>query len=114
MDLVYKFILKRFIHPGIEVGLDLFFTIGATFAAVVGLISAQSTLEWDASHWHNDAPYEAYHAKHPNGTIYEVPARNYTPCSGFANCEEQDAYTNKTHHRAIVELVGVGFAFLTG
>ncbi|KAL9103368.1 MAG: hypothetical protein Q9163_001580 [Psora crenata] len=84
------------------------------FDALVAFLSAQWTLEWDAAHWYDDSAHDAYRALHPNGTMYWVPAREYTPCSGFASCAEQDAYTARTHHRAMVELVGSGFAFLVG
>ena len=113
-NLLFIYVLAYLIHPGIELGIDLFLAVGATFDGVVGLIEASSTATWDASHWYDDSAHDSYRAVHHNGTRYWVPARNYTPCSGFVNCEEQDVYTAKTHHRGIVELVGCVFAFLAG
>lgn len=99
-------------HPGIKVGLDLFVFIGMAVDGALMVVIAAETLDYDGGYWYNDDAYDTYKAVYPNGTRYWVPARNYTPCSGFVNCAEQTAFNDKTHHRASVELVGCAFAFV--
>ncbi len=62
------------------------------------VVIAAETLDYDAGFWYNDDAHDAYQAVYPNGTRYWVPARNYTPCSGFAECAEQTAFNGKTPH----------------
>ena len=77
---------------------------------------AMPSLNWNADDWYNndDPSGLGYKVITPEGTQQWTPVHNNTPCSGFQSCSAQDAFTSKTHHRAVVELVAGCFTALAG
>ena len=103
------------LHPGIALALDLVLRIALFVVGLIATASATQTLQWTAAQYYNDAlsghdGYYAYEGANI-GRVW-VPPKNATTCSGFGSCTEQDAFTDWTHHRAIVELVACAITWV--
>ncbi|MCJ1263754.1 hypothetical protein MMC22_003624 [Lobaria immixta] len=97
-----------------NIALDLFLTIVLFVGCFLAIAGAIPSLNWNADDWYNndDPSGLGYKIITPEGTQPWMPPHDDTPCSGFSSCAEQDAFTTKTHHRAMVELVGGVFTIV--
>lgn len=105
--------LRLFIR-GRNIALDLFLTIVLLVGCFLVIAGAIPSLNWNADDWHHNDNSSGlgYKIIIPEGTQPWSPLGDDTPCSGFSSCVEQDAFTTKTHHRAVVELVGDVFTIV--
>lgn len=105
--------LRLFLR-GRNIALDLFLTIVLFVGCFLAIAGAIPSLNWNADDWYNndDPSGLGYKIITPEGTQPWMPPHDDTPCSGFSSCAEQDAFTTKTHHRAMVELVGGVFTIV--
>ena len=103
------------IHPGVSVAFDLVLWVALFVGGLVATASATYTFQWNAAQWYDDATsgHDGYYtyAEDGGGRIY-IPPKNATICSGFDSCAEQAAFTDWTHHRAVVELLACAFTWV--
>lgn len=92
---------------GRNIALDLFLAIVLFVGCFLVIAGAIPSLNWNADDWYNnDNPSGlGYKIITPEGTQPWTPPHDDTPCFFFSSCAEQDAFTTKTRHRAMVELV---------
>lgn len=107
---------SRWIHPGANVGCDLFLWllfIVTSFFSTVGFLQ---DLLWSDSNYNQSDTYTygaTTYAHYPNGTSYEVTPSNQTPpCPGYNSCAEKDAVSSARHKRVVVVTVATVLAWL--
>lgn len=108
--------LGHHLHPIIVLSLDISLWIALATANFFSTVGAIYTLQWEAAQYYHDenSGHDGYYVFNPQRgepgqpRFLKVPPQNATVCSGFdGDCAAQEAFTQRTHQRAKVELVGV-------
>ncbi|KAL8793799.1 MAG: hypothetical protein Q9195_003629 [Heterodermia aff. obscurata] len=103
------------IHPGANVGCDLFLWLAFIVTGFFSVLGAINSLnEWSYS---DDGTYDSYdgesYAYYPNGTSYLVsPSNPAPPCPGFDSCAQKSEVEARIKERGIVIATASAFALL--
>ena len=99
---------SRWIHPGANVGVDLFlwlafivtalFSTGGAVSELSASSSSSSSYYSPSASYYNDSYYT-----YPNGTSYLItPSHPAPPCPGFDSCAQQDRLQREIRTRGAV------------
>jgi len=107
---------SRWIHPGANVGCDLFLWLLFIVTSLFSTVGFLQDLLWSDSYYNQSESYtsgDTTYAYYPNGTSYEVtPSHPAPPCPGFNSCAERDSILGARHKRGLVVTVATVFAWL--
>ncbi|KAL8823690.1 MAG: hypothetical protein Q9191_005634, partial [Dirinaria sp. TL-2023a] len=104
---------SRWIHPGANVGCDLFLWLAFITTALFSTGGAVSELSSSSSYYSSTASYyDNTYYTYPNGTSYLItPTHPAPPCPGFDSCAQQTRLQNEIHRRGVVVAVASGLAW---